>query len=715
MGHFRRALSLASASGDWPGAVRCLNGIGENRIQRMEFDAAESVFDSAAALAETRLGARGPETAGTWLGLGRIRFERNDFDGAMDCCLRAIRLAAGDCPVLGEGYLRVGQIEIARTRYSEAMACLDTALAVFRECRGENHPDLARVYLQMGNVFKSRHDWENARLYYGRALDIDRLHFGDLHPETGRAYENLGSLAILEDDASKAAEYQKKALAAYVSVLGPDHPNVAGVYNQMGYILFLQGKMDGALRYFRKCGDVCAKNREATLLQAALAAFRTGHIRVERGDLDEALQFYGKSLELRLEKLGRYSLWTSESHSAIAAVHRRKGNYAAALRSLQDAILAVSPGFGGYDPASNPPVDGPDADFPLLPLLRMKAETFEERYRRVSRSPADLAAALSNWELAMRLMDRIGGVMLSVEPRLDLASDYRLIFERGVGTALDLHRLTGDGRYLEKALLFSEKSKVFVQLRSVMDKRAMTYGGVPADLIDKENRLRIEYRDCEKVIRDEMGKGTPENESRLRSLAARRFRIKREWDEIIGRFGREYPDFLSVRYGSHTVSVKALREKLLKPGDALLEYFIGGRFITIFVLTDDRFEAVRVVREKDLERRVAGVREGIIAMDYGRYAENAHWCYRTLVRPVEPWLRGRSLIVIPDGILGGLPFEALLTRKPDPGKNDYRSLAYLIRDYPVSYMYSAMLFQEYRYGREKRKPGPFVGFAPGKY
>ncbi len=712
---FRRAMTLAAAQRDWSSVVRCLNGIGENRIQSMEFDAAHAAFDSAMQIADTRLGPGRPETAASWAGLGQLRFERNDFDSALSCYFRALPLAAADGPLLGMAYRRIGKVYIARTRYPTALAYLDTALAILRKCRDENHPDLAQVYLQMGNVYKSRHDWENAGLFYGRALDINKLHFGDAHPETGRAYENLGSLALLEDDFPKAMAFQQKALSAYVTTLGPDHPSVAGVYNHMGYIFWRQKKTEEALRCYRQCLAVCAKNRESTLLQAAQAVFRIGHVKVRRGELDEALAFYGKSLDLRLEKLGRYSNWTSESHKAIANVHRKKGNYAAALRSLQDAVLAAVPGFSGFDPASNPQIDGPDVDFQMLPLLRLKAETFGERYTRVSRSPADLEAALTNWELAMRLMDRIGGGMLSIEPRLDLASDYRFIFEHGVETALELHRLTGNEGFKEKAFFFSEKSKVFIQMRSVMDKQAMRLGRVPADLIEKENRLRIEFGDCKKVIRDEMGNGTAADDSRLKSLEARRFKIKREWDEIIGRFDREYPEFLSLRYGTYTVTVEDLRKRLLKPEDALVEYFIGDRFVTIFVITAGLFETVRLPRDTILERRVHGVREGIVKMDYGRYAEDAFWCYKTLIRPVEPWIRGRSLIVIPDGILGGLAFEALLTAEPDLEKKDYRSLAYLIRDYPVTYHHSAMLYLKYRAGRETDHSSPYLGFAPGKY
>ncbi len=711
---FRRALAISAVKGDWADVSRCWSGIGENEIRLERFGSAQAAFDSALQIAAARLTRPGPETAAGWVGLGRLRFEQENFDSALACYRRALPLAAADPPLLGLAYQRIGQAHIANTRFSEAMDCIDTCLAVLRTCRSEDHPDFAEAYLLAGTVYKSRHDWENALIFFNRALDIDRLHLGEWHPEVGRAYENLGTLYMHKEDFAAAMDFQKKALLVYTRALGPDHPSVAGVHNHMGYIHAQKKEYGPMQEELLKGLAVCMKNPERNRLLTAEIEFRIGHVYILTHRPGLALIYYRRALAIRTQILNPRSEWMSESYKGIGDALRDLGRYREALRNYQKALIATHADFNDPNIRSNPDIEGKTVDFSVLSLLWLKARTLERMVGCGEGGTADLETALSTWELAMRLMDRLGSGILSVEPRLNLAADFGLVYGRGLETAAALYARTGDERFKEKAFLFSEKAKVFVQLRSLMDERAMTFGGVPTKLIREESRLRTEYRELEKDIRDETA-GRPDVESgRLKSLKARRFAVKREWNDLIVRLQREFPDYLSVRYGDHVVTVRDLRDRLIGPRDALVEYFTGDRFVTIFTVTDSIFEMTRVPRPPDLESRVRGVRDGIVAMDYGRYTDNAHWCWRALVLPVEPWIRGRSLIVIPDGFLSGLAFEALLTRPPAGGTEDYRGLAYLVRDHAVGYHYSAMMFIEYRAGTEK-KPGPFVGFAPGRY
>jgi len=49
------------------------------------------------------------------------------------------------------------------------------------------------------------------------------------------------------------------------------------------------------------------------------------------------------------------------------------------------------------------------------------------------------------------------------------------------------------------------------------------------------------------------------------------------------------------------------------------------------------------------------------------------------------------LTIIPDGVLGYLPFDALLTNKKD---TTFKAFPYLIHQYEINYSYSATLLQE---------------------
>ena len=103
------------------------------------------------------------------------------------------------------------------------------------------------------------------------------------------------------------------------------------------------------------------------------------------------------------------------------------------------------------------------------------------------------------------------------------------------------------------------------------------------------------------------------------------------------------------------------------------------------------------------------------------YARQSHTLFKILVEPIlsnlstDPALS--RLIIVPDGVLGYLPFEALTTKKPIAGTSDFSRLPYFIHQWKTAYAYSATLWVENfknLQNREKRMDytKPFAGFAP---
>ena len=74
------------------------------------------------------------------------------------------------------------------------------------------------------------------------------------------------------------------------------------------------------------------------------------------------------------------------------------------------------------------------------------------------------------------------------------------------------------------------------------------------------------------------------------------------------------------------------------------------------------------------------------------YSQAAYDLYSKLLMPVKDKLR-ENVIIIPDGVLGYIPFEALITEVP-PRIGAYQAYQYVIEDHQVSYCYSATLLEE---------------------
>ncbi len=95
-----------------------------------------------------------------------------------------------------------------------------------------------------------------------------------------------------------------------------------------------------------------------------------------------------------------------------------------------------------------------------------------------------------------------------------------------------------------------------------------------------------------------------------------------------------------------------------------------------------------------------------------QYADAAYRLYQILVKPVEDQLKNK-VIIIPDGILGYIPFQALLKEKPSVAYR-YHSHHYFGNDHRISYSYSATLLKEMR-DKQHKNPAPKSLLAVAPY
>lgn len=174
------------------------------------------------------------------------------------------------------------------------------------------------------------------------------------------------------------------------------------------------------------------------------------------------------------------------------------------------------------------------------------------------------------------------------------------------------------------------------------------------------------------------------------------------------------------------LTVAEVQSKLLSPSQSMLEYFVGDSLIFVFVIGADYFDVVEIKKDFPLEKLVAEFRSGLTEYHFSdkktpelrrsanqRYRQSARVLYDTLIAPIESKLR-REIIVLPDGVLGYLPFEALLS-SDDFDIFDYRSYPFLLKKHSVRYCYSASLLYEMSEKKHKNVPlatHTYAGFAP---
>jgi CHAT domain-containing protein len=184
---------------------------------------------------------------------------------------------------------------------------------------------------------------------------------------------------------------------------------------------------------------------------------------------------------------------------------------------------------------------------------------------------------------------------------------------------------------------------------------------------------------------------------------------------LIGAFEKAYPQYYDLKYKIQTASVSDL-QKSLNDATALVEYFLGDSAIYIFAITRDGFDVVETGKDSAFSAAIASLANSFKNVtSKAAYLRHAAELYQLLVKPVEQRIADKfRWVIIPDGELHQIPFEALLPETVSINDEvDYKKLNYLIKQHEISYHYSAsLLLKNWQEQKPANFANLFVGFAP---
>jgi tetratricopeptide (TPR) repeat protein len=700
----------------WGKYIQCLNTIGKNYCNKVQYDRALNYFNRSLTIGLEKCGDKSLEIAQTDHLYGIVYLSTGKYDTSLEYFQKAlmIRLA-----VLGEkhpdvagSYNNIGIVYGEKGDYDKALEYQQKALAITLAVLGEKHPKIAYYYNNIGIVYNSKGDYDKALEYQQKALAITLAVLGEKHPNIAHSYFNIGDIYNQKGDYDKALEYFQKALSLRLAALGENHPKVALGYLSIGLFYYNKGDYDHALDYYQKALSIQLKTLGEKHPDAAYSYNNIGCAYNKKGDYDKALEYHRKALSIQLEVLGEKHPDVAITYQNMGQVYFKQDNPAKALQYYQKSIVAFIQDFNKTNIYANPTLISINSDPNLLTSLELKAEALQKLYIEKSKNLKDLLCVVSTYELASNLIHKMKISYQSESSQLLLGEQAFKIYTKAISTVLHLYTLTHKDEYKEKAFTFSERSKASVLLQTLSESQAKQFAGIPSDLLEKERDLKIDLAFYEKNLFEEQSKGKKGVHSKITLWEDKLFNLKRESDALIKRFETDYPEYYDLKYKISIISPKEIQKKLLDKDDVLVEYFIGDSSIYIFTLTKQRLDVSTVKRDTLFEKQIKSMKEGLTKKNYALYTENAYRLYQTLIEPIKTTITNKNLIIIPDGISGYIPFETLLTQKADKNNKDYRQLAYLIKDNQITYDYSSTLLYE-NVTKGKNKSGShYIGFAP---
>jgi CHAT domain-containing protein len=615
--------------------------------------------------------------------------------------------------------------------YQKCLENYTKAENILLNARDEKKFLLGGIYTSMGIFFQIYGDYVKAHFYLDESIKISK----------GLKYRNETSYSDAIYGKAHTYYYQKKyqlSIDLSESYLKEKNPVNKNQFEKLiGNCLLYLGEYDQALSLLEK--SIIGLKNEPERYGEALMNAAKAYLKI--GKLQKAEDYLKKSLPILKEFKSDNDPWIIYYYDLLGQLYIAKANSASAIDLTQDllgkALKIFDKGLLLNSNSKNgkiPYLDENKGDF-ITPtqvkdliiyrakVLGYMAENYEkEGDNQLSKQFFEFS--LNTWEAAVRFFNDFRVSFLEEESKLSFSESQFNVYSEGFSTARKLYDVTGMETYFRKMLFFSESGKSSAFLASLNDVHAQNFGGLPDSLLQSEKGLTMKLSALKQLIYNEQNVLTPDS-SLIKVWENNQFNLQKQHDELIFRFERDYPNYYSFKYSQKIVSISEMQSKLNR-GEALIEYFVeeplsvtdsGTINALMFTASEHSVHSKKVGCDyvKNLQILLSllssrNVGETNLA-DFKKFVNSSSYLYSILIEPLGIERSVSSLIIIPDGKLAYLPFDALISSKTDSTRISFSNPDYLVRRFNMVYSYSATLHFDY-FKSEKRSKGNILAFAP---
>jgi len=619
----------------------------------------------------------------------------------------------------------------------------DRALSVFNEAlkinRGENNRQgIAGVLNLIGNVYSSLGQFEKPLAYYQEALSINRQLNSQV--EIATTLRNIGDLYCDLIERDKAITYYRQALEIqqknnFRSDMAITHTNMGALYKELD-------QYDKALSHYEESLKI---SRELdSLAMIATNLNNMGNVYSSLGKSDIALSYYSQALKLerQLNRPARIAIALNN----IGMEYFRLSQNEKALYNLNDA-LAIEKGLSNpHNIAAR--LNNIGAVYLRQARYREAEDVFLERKdigKKIAKTRL-IHAGLVEVYLATKKYDKALALLKELPPGWQDSLKRRMEYQTQFGIAL---KGEGDFNQSAPELLkavsiveeirssVTERSEFFAgggyiswltphrELMAVLaemsllgkkqDERFKPYGRDPASAafyfaeltkarallemmagsVRKYNEQQIpsDIRDRQLRIAsgllsidDNREKAYAKGEAVFKKLIQEEDELLKQRDSLVSYLRKNFPLYSAINYPQPIFA----EDLPLKDNEILIEYGISNDAVIVFVVEKGGVSKIHKINiSKD---ELSGmVKKLIEPLSSGRPDEYsiklAGKLYDLLLSDALTDLKDttKRLIIIPDGILGLLPFEALVIKA---GK-DFGDSLYAGDKWAITYSQSA--------------------------
>jgi CHAT domain-containing protein len=605
---------------------------------------------------------RGAAESLNYLGLinsisGDVMRAEENFNGAL-----AIWQKVNDEEGRAYTLLNLGHLHVNLGNMEMALDFFKRALAVSQAINDQQKQALTLT--AMGGAYTLQGEKQKALNLHNQALTL----FRTMGNRSGEA-ATLNGIGYLYDDLGekgKALKAYAVALQLYQSI---DNRSYAAItLGYIGRVHFALGAKEKALEFYNQKLLTSRAVQDRRMESYTLRDI--GNVLSSAKEKDKALDYYKQALALSRDVRDR----RGEAYiiNSIGSLYEQAGSRPQALNYYQQA----------------------------LPLMQAVADRRGEvitlfNISRAERDLGHLAGARAQIEKSLDLIEYLRTKVASPSLRISYLETVYQHYEFYVDLLMQMNKQDPAGGYETLALEANEHARARTLLETLIEARTDIRQGVDPGLLAEESRFRQQLNQkADQQTRLLSGKSTPEQ------AAA----IKREVESLLARYEEVESRIRdkSPRYAALT-QPRQLRlpdiQKELDPETVLLEYSLGtersyGWAVTATSVTSfelpgraeieaasrDVYKLLSVGNATGKNESLAG-QKARLAQSVAAYPAAAARLSGILLDPVASLLAKKRLVIVADGILQYIPFNALA--EPGQAKADLASWQPLVVNHEV--------------------------------
>lgn len=615
-------------------------------------------------------------------------------------------------PAFAELYNNLGAVYTNKGDYRQSLDYLERGLKLYEKYLGGDHYLVANIYANIGLLLLEKGGLDKSLAYFKRAYSIRLQNFGEDNPLVAKTCLYLGKCHLEKKEFDESFYWLKRGVIIFQKLADVDPGELADAYNELGIYYKQVGNYKEALKQHDKALRINSKKIASDDPDVANSYSYIGQVYLLKKDFDNAEKYFNKSLTIRKKIYGEF-------HPDIADTYRHL-----ALACSNDEVCLKEHLDNSFKAQQYIPGESEFDQVPSTIILLKTFQTKGELLKGLFLQKKDLAyleEANKNYKRSIELIEFIKTSLEQPGSRLALQDNFYRIYEDAIWVKYFLFQEKNNKEYIHEAFKISEQSNAILLMEALQTVDVEKFAGIPDSLLELEHQLKIDLAYFEKKRFEEELAPNGGDSKIISDINRNILNIHHQYHDLLTELRKNHEEYFEMKYVPELVTINKIQEKLLRPEQTMLAYFVGDENVFAFIISKDSFDLIKIDKEFPLEVWVEEFRKSISLFNPAikeleylnqKFANIGHELYQLLFEPLKEKINTTSLIIVPGGMLGYLPFDALLASAPE-NHNDFHTHDYLIRHYQISYSYSATLLEEMIDG--EHNTSPFIAFAPAYF